>query len=420
MIKVKYDYYNTYWPPTPRSLYGFPSDYCVVDVETTGLSPKNCEMIEIAALKIRDNKVIDSFSSLIQPSCALPEIITKITGITDDDLIGAETIETVLPKFLEFVNTDAIVGHNITFDINFIRAACDQLYGKSFYNDYINTLRISKNIVHTVKNHRLETLAEYFDIKPDEAHRALADCYTTYELFKKLYDFSFVYENNFIDSIKEDAAFKDTIVLFRGAIGLYSYDTWEKVCEKLGATATEFFIKDYSKIKYIILGTIIFNHYKRNIYFRDENIVKNLVAENNAVVMSEEQFVRMLGGVCPEHRKKFYLYDENAHVSIKEMHTDVEEFDKSHPLYGKTCVFTGTLDKMDRKEAMQHVLDLGGNVGNSITKKTDFLILGCNDFCLSIKNGKSSKQKKAEEYILKGFDIKIIDEQLFYSMLEDI
>lgn len=97
---------------------------------------------------------------------------------------------------------------------------------------------------------------------------------------------------------------------------------------------------------------------------------------------------------------------------------EASDFDITHPLYGKSCVFTGTLERMQRKEAMQAVVNVGGLVENGVTNKTNFLILGNNDYCSSIKDGKSSKQKKAESLLLKGNDIAIIPESVFYDMLD--
>lgn len=82
----------------------------------------------------------------------------------------------------------------------------------------------------------------------------------------------------------------------------------------------------------------------------------------------------------------------------------------------KHCVFTGKLEKMIRKDAMQLVVNVGGILDNSVTKKTNYLILGNNDYCSSIKDGKSSKHKKAEKYKLEGQDIEIIDEDTFYNL----
>lgn len=81
------------------------------------------------------------------------------------------------------------------------------------------------------------------------------------------------------------------------------------------------------------------------------------------------------------------------------------------------CVFTGTLDKMQRKEAMQLIADLGGIPGDGVTKKTNYLILGNNDYCKTIKDGKSSKQKKAEKMILEGADLQIVPEAVFYDIV---
>ena len=100
----------------------------------------------------------------------------------------------------------------------------------------------------------------------------------------------------------------------------------------------------------------------------------------------------------------------------KDITTNKTEFDISNPLYGSVCVFTGALEKMPRREAMQIVKDLGGECGDSVTKKTNYLILGNNDFCKTIKDGKSSKQKKAEKLQLEGQDIRIISENVFYEM----
>lgn len=95
----------------------------------------------------------------------------------------------------------------------------------------------------------------------------------------------------------------------------------------------------------------------------------------------------------------------------------VNVFDESHPVYEKSFVFTGTLEKLTRKEAMQLVVNLGGVCLDSINKKANFLVLGNNDYCSTIKDGKSSKQKKAEQLILAGYDITIISENVFYDMI---
>jgi DNA polymerase-3 subunit epsilon len=106
-------------------------------------------------------------------------------------------------------------------------------------------------------------------------------------------------------------------------------------------------------------------------------------------------------------------------IDLKNITATTDNFDTSHPFYNKCCVFTGKLDKMIREDAARIVANLGGINENNITKKTNFLILGNNDYCSTIKDGKSTKHKKAEKYILEGSDLKIITENVFYDMLDD-
>lgn len=116
----------------------------------------------------------------------------------------------------------------------------------------------------------------------------------------------------------------------------------------------------------------------------------------------------------------FYIENKSKckkRLDLSQIKTAVTEFDEDNPFFEKVCVFTGVLEKMKRSDAAQLVVDLGGICGNSVTKKTNYLILGNNDYCPTIRDGKSTKQKKAEELKLKGNDIEIISENTFYDML---
>jgi len=105
--------------------------------------------------------------------------------------------------------------------------------------------------------------------------------------------------------------------------------------------------------------------------------------------------------------------------TAKDITTDNTSFDESHPLFGMVCVFTGTLDKLPRKETMQIVTDLGGKCADNVTKKTNYLILGASDYS-KIKDGKSTKQRKAKELRLQGLEIETISENVFYDMVMSV
>ena len=116
----------------------------------------------------------------------------------------------------------------------------------------------------------------------------------------------------------------------------------------------------------------------------------------------------------------FYNTFKKSHKGLdaKTIKATENKRDEKSPIYNRECVFSGTLEKMERRLAMQSVVNIGGRVANAVTKHTNFLILGNNDNCKTIKDGKSSKQKKAEEYKAKGYDIEIITEDTFYDYIK--
>lgn len=392
-------------------LYEFPVNYTVIDIETTGLSPANCEIIELSAIKVINGEVIDEFSSLIKPDTPIPSFIENLTGITNEMVSSASSIENVLREYIDFIGTDIIVGHNITFDLSFINHNIRNISGHDLPNDYVDTLRISRQLLHDINNHKLSTLAEYFNISQQNAHRALDDCQTTNLLFaelKKLNDEKDIEFSKLFDNCNN--ILEGKIVVFKGNPTLCSFDTYSLICEKANGKATTTF---YSNAEYVVLGKTTYSKYKRGDY--SEKMLKaiQLSEKGTLKIMSEFEFCKLLGVEISDASKT------HSKLDARTLSAQTDDFDISHPLYGKVCVFTGTLDKMQRKDAMQAVLNCGGEVGNGVTKKTNYLILGCNDYCKSIKDGKSSKQKKAEEYKLNGYDIEIIDEDVFYSMLEE-
>ena len=117
-----------------------------------------------------------------------------------------------------------------------------------------------------------------------------------------------------------------------------------------------------------------------------------------------------------EFHKAFQLGGSHS-VKASDIQGDAQKIDEDSPIFGCACVFTGKLEKFTRAEAMQIVADLGGINQDGVTKTTRYLILGNNDYCASIKDGKSNKQKKAEKWVLKGTGIEILPESVFYDML---
>ena len=159
--------------------------YCVLDLETTGFSAKTEKITEVGIMKIKDGKVIDTFSSFINPEKPIPERVVEVTNITDDMVKNAETIDKVFPKILEFLGDSVIVAHNAPFDIGFLKQNAKVL-GYEFDYTYVDTLALSRKIFPNLKKHKLGKIAEYLKIKVEVAHRALDDVDTTVKVFNEM------------------------------------------------------------------------------------------------------------------------------------------------------------------------------------------------------------------------------------------
>lgn len=168
-------------------------DYCVVDIETTGLSYENDYIIEIGAIKIINNTIVDTFQTLIKPynyseqrMFSVPTHITELTGISDELLKQAEFIKEALINFDNFVKDMLIVGYNVSFDIRFINEAYRTFIKKNFDNESFDVMKLARKLHPEMSHHRLKDMVNKFNIKVKCAHRALYDCYATDDCYRFL------------------------------------------------------------------------------------------------------------------------------------------------------------------------------------------------------------------------------------------
>lgn len=170
-----------------KQLFNYVPDYVLFDLETTGISCVKDDIIEISAVKVRNGKIVGEFSELVNPLRPIPMAASSVNNITDSMVAGAPTLDKVLPRFIDFVGDDILVGHNIlAFDMKFIYRECDKFYGKALTNDFVDTLKIAKLVFPEWHHRRLEDLAEYYRISTAGAHRALNDCRMNQRVFENL------------------------------------------------------------------------------------------------------------------------------------------------------------------------------------------------------------------------------------------
>ncbi len=170
-------------PEKGQSLIDLPADYVLLDLETTGLDPKNDSIIEIGAVRVCDFEIVDEFSSLVRPPVPISPFITSLTGISNAMVRDADAIDTVLPAFMDFVGSSLVMGHNVNFDINFLYENCLRLFGCGFRNDFVDTLRLSRKLFPAERHHRLCDMEARFHLHNDHAHRALSDVILTKECY---------------------------------------------------------------------------------------------------------------------------------------------------------------------------------------------------------------------------------------------
>ena len=159
-----------------KSLFFFPADYTVIDIETSGLYPSESEIIEVSALRVRAGNVVGSYSSLIRPVYGISRFVTELTGITNAMVKNARGAREVLGEYREFLGDDVLVGHNVNFDINFLYDNFLALFGEGLTNSYVDVLRLSRKIIPGIENHKQTTIAAHYGTDIEGAHRALRDC----------------------------------------------------------------------------------------------------------------------------------------------------------------------------------------------------------------------------------------------------
>ena len=160
-------------------------DYVLYDLETTGISCIYDEVIEISAVKVRNGKIVDEFSALVNPGRHIPAQASMVNNITDDMVARAPAFDEVLPRFLAFIGDDVLVGHNIhSFDMKFIYRDCEKYFHQTLTNDYVDTLKFAKMVFPEWRHRRLGDLAQYYGISTAGAHRALADCRMNQQVFE--------------------------------------------------------------------------------------------------------------------------------------------------------------------------------------------------------------------------------------------
>lgn len=160
-------------------------EFVVVDTETTGLRPGPDRVIEVAGVRMRNGEILDTFQSLVHPERRIPPFIVRFTGISPEMLADAPKARDIMPDFLRFIEGATLVGHNLSFDVNFLTHEA-QLLGLPFPVEGLDTILLSRRLLPGLKRFKLDMVAQYLQIQTHNRHRALGDAQVTADVFARL------------------------------------------------------------------------------------------------------------------------------------------------------------------------------------------------------------------------------------------
>ena len=172
------------------SYIDFPSEYCLVDIETTGLDLYSDEIIEIGAIKYSDRKTVSQFQTLVQPSCRdgnfVDGFITALTGITNEMLSDAPQTHIAIRNFADFLGESIIVGYNVSFDVGFLYDNYMKHLKRPLTNNFIDVLRMVRRLCADLPSRDIDSVMHYFGISADNRHRAIGDCIATQLIYERM------------------------------------------------------------------------------------------------------------------------------------------------------------------------------------------------------------------------------------------
>lgn len=164
----------------------FSGSFVVFDLETTGLSPTDCAIIEIGAVVVENGEITERYNTFVDPGCHIPAEITKITNITDDMVSGAPGPKEALCDFLRFADGRVLVAHNAHgFDVRFLKENARR-FDVPFQNAYLDTLPLAQALYLGLRNYKLDTIGKYLEIPPFQHHRACDDARALAQIFVKM------------------------------------------------------------------------------------------------------------------------------------------------------------------------------------------------------------------------------------------
>ena len=371
------------------------SDYCVLDLETTGVYILSTKIVEIGLLRVRDDQVVDRYETLVNPNCHIPDSATAVNHITDEMVEYAPQLNEVVDDVRAFIGQDVVVGYNnASFDMNVFYDVCMSVNRGPFTNNYIDIKHAAQRCLKEVDNYKLETISHYFGLDTQGEHRALKDCFLTKSCYDCLY-------NEF-----GDAAFVNSSSGSKGGIYRKRHFSPETIAlQELHGLVQEI-IEDgvITMAELNILSGWMEDHVDLQGYYPFDRIFNALdeVLADGKVTFDELESLKKLFVDFVDPVKSCACHDVVTSIA------------------GKHIVVTGDFDYGNRGAIFSLIEQAGGIIDKSVKKATNYVIVGSKGSEAWKTGNYGSKIEKAMQWNDKGAGIKIIEECEFIPALLDI
>lgn len=359
-------------------------DYVVVDIETTGLSRANDRIIELGAIRIRDGKPVEECDILVNPGIEIDDFISELTGITNEMVKDKPYIDKAIEGFLNFLADDIIVGHNVGFDLGFIKAVCNEK-GIVFERYRVDTMYLARKALPNLRHHKLKTLCKYYNIVNENAHRAISDCKATYNVFLKLQENGIEISPSIYGKPKKQFQPSEETVALNEFLQLLKEIVDDDII---------------SEKEVVTLNDWLFEH---------EDLCDRYPFETAKVAIDQA-----LDDGILEQDELLELKGIFKELSNPNYYNDIDD---SIPIAGKNICLSGEFESGSKAQISEKLSNLGAIMQNSITQKTDYLIVGAEGNPNWQAGTYGSKIKKALDMQSKGKPIMIFGERDFLSKI---
>lgn len=374
---------NSELVPTKTESVDVECDYIILDLETSSLDVHSCDILEVGAIKIKDGKIIDSFSSLVRPVSDINQEALNVNKLDLSELETAPADDVVIPDFFRFLGNNEIKGYNIDrFDWPILKRYALK-YNYPLDNLVDDILLLARQKLHFLPNRNLSTVASYLQIDSSKAHRAIEDCEITLNAYLKILTHPDVERTN--KTRKYNTRFRDENNKLNELSALLMGITADGELSEDEAMFLDKWLKDHNDLK----G----NYPYDRIFLALGNALEDGILEKHEI---------------DELLKLFNDFIEGKITS--------EVVDKIS-IAGKAFVLTGDFSRGPRNKVTEELKALGGIPRSGVSSKTDYVIvgeLGSGDW---ISGHYGTKIKKAKELQSQGKDIKIISETDFFANL---